>query len=272
MSIKMVVTDLDGTLLRNDKTISEETWKSFHMLGEKKIIRVAATGRNLFSLKKVIPPDFPFDFIVFSTGSGIYNWQSHKLLLKNGISKTKTKYAIDILYAENLDFTVHQPIPDNHYFYYHQPNENNAGFNNYREYYKDFSSPINFNKLQINESCQLLTIIDNNIEQFCHLKNLLKDFRIIRTTSPIENHFLWMEIFPPHVNKAYGVDWLCQYLNIKSDSILAIGNDFNDVDLLDFAGHARIVENSHPELKTKYQCVASNDQNGVIEAIHELVI
>ncbi len=69
MSIKMVVTDLDGTLLRNDKTISDEAWKSFHILGEKKIIRVAATGRNMFSLRKVIPSDFPFDFIVFSTGS-----------------------------------------------------------------------------------------------------------------------------------------------------------------------------------------------------------
>ena len=54
MTIKMVVTDLDGTLLRDDKSIGYTDRNAFEKLGEK-IIRVAATGRSLYSISKVIP-------------------------------------------------------------------------------------------------------------------------------------------------------------------------------------------------------------------------
>jgi hydroxymethylpyrimidine pyrophosphatase-like HAD family hydrolase len=46
-NIRLVATDLDGTFLRNDRTISKRNLDALHQLGDRGILRVAATGRNL---------------------------------------------------------------------------------------------------------------------------------------------------------------------------------------------------------------------------------
>ena len=74
-NIRLVATDLDGTFLKDNKTISRKNLDALHRLGEKDITRVAATGRNLKKTKEVLKDHIPFDFIVFSSGAGVYNWK-----------------------------------------------------------------------------------------------------------------------------------------------------------------------------------------------------
>ena len=64
--IELVASDLDGTLLNMDKTVSADDFSTLNSLGDKNIYRVIATGRTLFSLKEVITKDFPIDYIIFS--------------------------------------------------------------------------------------------------------------------------------------------------------------------------------------------------------------
>ena len=59
--IKMVVTDLDGTLLQTDHTISPEDTETLIELGCLDVCRVAATGRNLFKVRQVLTPETPFE-------------------------------------------------------------------------------------------------------------------------------------------------------------------------------------------------------------------
>ncbi len=271
MTIKMVVTDLDGTLLRDDKTIDLTDRMTFENLGKKSIVRVAATGRSLFSISRVVPKDFPFDYVVFSTGSGIIDFKNKKILTSNGLSINQTKKVIKLFKQEKLDFTVHFPIPENHKFYYHQENHNNYGFAHYREFYKDYCMPLDFSAPIFDNACQLLSIFDNDVDRFNSIKVKLSGYKVIRTTSPIDCTMIWMEVFPPNVSKGDTVHWLCRKLKITNDEILAIGNDFNDIDILDFAGHARLVENGHPELKNRYSVVPSNNLNGVTRAVKSLI-
>ena len=70
-SIKIVFTDLDGTLLNSDQHPGRRDLEMLHRLGEQGIVRVIVTGRNLFSLSKVLGDDFPVDYVIFSTGAGI---------------------------------------------------------------------------------------------------------------------------------------------------------------------------------------------------------
>ena len=49
-------------------------------LGRRGRLRVIATGRNLFSARKVLPPDFPVDYVLFSSGAGIMDWPAQRLL------------------------------------------------------------------------------------------------------------------------------------------------------------------------------------------------
>ena len=59
--VKLVATDLDGTFLGSDKSVSSENLEALHLLGEKGIVRVIATGRNLMKTQEVILPEIPFD-------------------------------------------------------------------------------------------------------------------------------------------------------------------------------------------------------------------
>lgn len=267
----MVVTDLDGTLLRDDKSIDYTDRNTFECLGKKGVIRVAATGRSLYSISKVISKDFPFDYIVFSTGSGIIDFKSNKLLTSNGLTVNQAEKVVKLFRQEKLDFTLHFPIPENHKFYYHQVNSDNLEFTNYCEFYRDHCVPADFSEPIFENACQLLSIMEDDIDRFNSVKSKLTDFKVIRTTSPIEHTMIWMEVFPPNVSKGDAVHWLCSKLNISSEQVLAIGNDYNDVDFLDYAGHARLVENGHPELRERYHIVPSNNSNGVSKAIQSLI-
>jgi hypothetical protein len=79
-----------------------------------------------------------------------------------------------------------------------------------------------------------------------------------------------MEIFPEGVSKGHSVDWLCKYLgDIQPNEILAIGNDYNDLDLLNYTPNSYLVSNAPEELKQKFKVVASNDESGFAEAVEK---
>ena len=77
----MVVTDLDGTLIRSDRTFADDDLEALRVLGSEGIVRVIATGRSLYSARLVLDPEFPIDYLIFSTGAGILEWQSQTLIL-----------------------------------------------------------------------------------------------------------------------------------------------------------------------------------------------
>jgi hydroxymethylpyrimidine pyrophosphatase-like HAD family hydrolase len=90
---------------------------------------------------------------------------------------------------------------------------------------------------------------------------------VIRTTSPIDGESTWIEIFPPSVSKARAAEWIAAREGIESSRTLAIGNDYNDLDLLDWAPAGYLVANAPDDLKTRFPTVGSHEENGFTEAI-----
>ncbi|HSS63753.1 MAG TPA: HAD hydrolase family protein, partial [Gammaproteobacteria bacterium] len=91
----------------------------------------------------------------------------------------------------------------------------------------------------------------------------------ILTTSPLDNSSRWIEIFPRTVSKAIASTWICTRFDLDRGRALAVGNDFNDRDLLDWAPSARVVANAPEALKRLYKSVKSNDDDGFSEAVDE---
>jgi len=114
--LKLVATDLDGTFLKNDKSISKENVDTLYSLGEKGILRVIATGRNLKKTLEVIPPEVPFDYIVFSSGAGVYDHVNDKLLYHQNLSKEIVQELVDFLIGNDLNFHLFKPVPENYKF------------------------------------------------------------------------------------------------------------------------------------------------------------
>ncbi len=268
-NIKMVITDLDGTLLNTNREVSLEDMKSLYWLGENNIIRVIATGRNFFSLKKVLKDNFPIDYLIFSSGAGVYNWKKKSLMHSQNLPAYEVEQISKILIKNQVDFMIHEMIPENHKFLYHRSNHYNPDFERRINIYHEFAFELDANSEKFNHACQILAVFPNNIELFKNIEKQFDDIKIIRTTSPLDGDSIWMEIFPKTVSKGHGIQWLCNNISISSSKTLSIGNDFNDIDMLEFTSQKYVVANAPSELRERFPICASNDENGFSDVIHQ---
>ena len=91
--------------------------------------------------------------------------------------------------------------------------------------------------------------------------------KIIRATSPIDHKSIWMEVFHPDVSKGNACLYLSKCLGISQKNTIGIGNDYNDIDLLEFANQSFVVENAPAELTESYRTVSSNNDSGFTMAV-----
>lgn len=266
---KMVITDLDGTLLNPQHQVSDEDFQSLKLLGEYKIYRVIATGRSIFSLSKVIPPDFPIDYLIFSSGSGILNWNTKKILYAQSLNANQVAIIANFLINMNIDFMIQKPIPNNHHFVYHQAGNENPDFFHRIEIYDQFAQPLTDDAEEFGNAGQFLAIIEKDVAIYEQIKNELSQFNVFRSTSPLDGKSIWIEIFPKTISKGSAADWLCQRLGCESAAVVGIGNDYNDIDLLNWTQHSFVVENAPYELKQKFEITDSNSNSGFTKAVQK---
>jgi Cof subfamily protein (haloacid dehalogenase superfamily) len=263
-TLRLVATDLDGTFLKNDKSISAENIEMLRSLGKKGIQRVIATGRNLKKTNDVIPLAIPFDYIVFSSGAGVYDQKNGKLLYRQNISPDVVQKLSDYLISCDLNFHLFQPVPENHQCWYYRGSVPCDEFENYFDYLQSTSEPLPVGKPIHSEACQFLVIFPND-RGFYQLKEKIEhqfpEIKVVRTSSPLGTDYVWMEIFHHSVSKGNGVKFVCDSLEIDHKQTLGIGNDFNDLDLLEFTNFSYIVENGPEELKSRFLKTSSNEEN-----------
>ena len=269
--IEMVITDLDGTLFNDNQFVLEKDIQTLHQLKKHKIIRTIATGRNLFSAKKCLPNAFPVDYLIFSSGAGIYNWKEQKLIHSDYLPKNKVKRIAYFLIQHQIDFMIHEMVPDNHKFVYYKSPKDNPDFNRRYKLYEEFAEPLDLKKEKFQHASQVLAIPINKPDFHSFAKEKMEDVKIIRATSPLDGESLWVEIFPEGVSKGHATEWLCRYTKTNPAKTLGVGNDYNDLDLLDFTASSFIVDNAPGELKERYQSCKSNMQCGFSDAVKKAI-
>ncbi len=266
--IKIVFTDLDRTLLRDDNTLSKRNLIALKNLKERGIITVIATGRNIFSTRKVLGTDLPFDFLMFSSGCGIMDWKSQKVIYENHLEAWEIFRTMSILLAYDVDFMIHEPIPDNHKFYYARKKVKNFDFEKRIILYKPYAVPLEEPPQKASQFICILPPHGN--AEFNEIKKEIDFLKVIRATSPLDHESIWLEVFPNGVSKGHSAQWLCAELGIAQRFTLSIGNDFNDIDLLEWTAHSRVVINSPQEMKEKYRVIASNQEDGFAQCMEKL--
>ena len=264
---KMIITDLDGTLLRDDQKVSETDENSLVRLGKEGFVRVIATGRSPYSFSRVIPDDFPIDYLVFSSGAGVMDWQKKEILVSHSVDEAKVQELAEIFRDLDIDFKVLAPIPNNHHYVYYQNGKAHPDFLKRMEYYRGFEEEISFDPPNFGSASQFLLILPNDPGRYNELKNLCHGVKVVRATSPIDHTSIWMEVFNPVVSKAEGIRFLCSKLGFERKDTIAVGNDFNDMDLLAFTAKSYVVDNSPEELLSLYPSVKSNNDNGFTDML-----
>ena len=146
---RAVFTDLDGTLLGSDQKLSPANHGVLEMLGQHGILRVVVTGRSLFSCRRVLNRSFPIDILVTSTGAGIFSYPDFELLFEQALTETEVSESIDVLNALKLDFMVHDPLPDNHRFFWYQHTAHNPDFSHRLTLYQGHHQPVSYTHLTL---------------------------------------------------------------------------------------------------------------------------
>ena len=256
--LHMLVCDLDGTLLLHGKPFDPDDIRKLHALGAAGVVRVIATGRALATAKKVVPADFPIDYLIFSSGAGILDWRSQALLVSHALNPDETRQAVDVLLAHELDFMLHAPIPDQHIFHFHRTGKPNADFERRLARYAADGRVFDVGAVRTSSS-QLLAISPHGdpVEPYESVRAALSRLSVIRATSPLDGRSMWIEVFASAVSKSQAAAWIARARGIGAAHTWAIGNDYNDWDLLRWAGRAAVVRNAPETLRAEFPAVVS---------------
>ena len=203
--IKLVATDLDGTFLKNDQSISSTDLNTLHALKDKGIHRVIATGRNLKKVRAVMPPEIPFDFIIYSSGAGIFDCSRKENVYCKNLTKKLGQDIAEFLCQNEISFNAFHAVPENHQLWYHRARSAIKEFDDYFKIYNSHAVPYAEKDHFSFELCQFLIMLPNDEALFFDLKKRLlanfEDIGIIRTSSPLLSGNIWMEIFHQSVSK-----------------------------------------------------------------------
>src|SRR6056297_3702956 len=135
----MVISDFDGTIYDKENGFYNEDIDTLKTLKKINYVRALATGRSLQSHYRAIDSSFPVDYVVFSSGAGVYELRREELLKRTVFSAAQTQKLCRRLIEHELDFMVHHPIPDNHYFHYYRGGEGQSDFLSRIELYKKYA-------------------------------------------------------------------------------------------------------------------------------------
>ena len=264
----MVIMDLDGTILPRNGEIDERDLEVIDMLEKEKVCRVIATGRSVFSFIRALGNDFPIDYLIFSSGAGILDWKTKELFYSRNLQSDETQEIAKKLWSEKLSFALHEPIPDNHKYLYADIDNTTPDFYYRNELYSQYAKPLENPEAEFGEACQFLIISKHNSGVHEMVKQMFPGYHVERTTSPLDGKSIWTEIFPRGISKGSGSLFLANKLNISLPDIMAVGNDYNDITMLDWAENSFIVSNSADELCKKYEVVGDDEKTGLYEAIN----
>jgi Cof subfamily protein (haloacid dehalogenase superfamily) len=261
----MVLTDLDGTLLDSEKIVSQTNLDALHNLGKNNFVRVAATGRSIYTSSQVLHPNFPIDYLIFSTGAGILNWKTKEVIHSNSLTTKEITEVHAFLQTQEANFVIHHEIPQNHHFTYFKNSAEESEFEKRIGFYKNFATAGK--KLELETATSFLIIIKDGHKLLEELRNKFNWLSIIRTTSPFDHKTMWIEMFPNSVSKGHTAEWLCDKLNICPKRTMSIGNDYNDLAMLEWTANSFIVNNAPEDLKQKFSPVRENDKDGFAHAV-----
>lgn len=262
----LFATDFDGTLFRTDRSISPVDLNALSELRLAGSVTALATGRSPFSLRRALgDTTLPIDWFILSSGAGIVSG-SGRVIRSFGLTREEVAEIRGFLQAEGFDFSVQGPFPDSHILYHDSPDPHPDHLRR-MGFYNGFIKPLC--SLPGTATQFVVYLESSGAEEAAALirEALGGRYQLIRTTSPLDHSTVWMEVFPWGVNKGSALEFISRRLRIPIERTAALGNDWNDTQMLESAGTSFVVEGSPPGLAPDAVRVTGSDSHAVAEAV-----
>lgn len=259
--VRLVATDLDGTLLGLEDVVSERTRRAVRAVVDAGIHVVAATGRSQWTAEPLVTPVSGLDLVVCSNGASLYHLRERRSLASHPIADDVIDEILVTL-ADALPGCVFgwETDDDLHYeagFLAHRPNLDRPASPDLTV--GDRPAPIR--KLMVgHHQVQHYDLLDAIVP--------LTPTGAFATTSGAP----FVEITGDGVDKAFGVRNVCERLGVRAEEVLAFGDNHNDIAMVTWAGRGIAMGNAHPALLAAVdEQTVSNVEDGVAAVLETLV-
>lgn len=232
---KILFTDLDGTLLKSDKTISDYTYSVLKKWTREGNRLVLSSGRDINSVKKVrtdLKLDFEGVYLIGYNGGLIYDCTEDKILYRCSMPLEQVKYI--------------EQLAEEHHIHFHTYTDQNIISKTESEelsfYRKVIKTPVLYSKEQsvtdfMEEGpCKCLVIELHDKEKLEAFKSALKPYAEENHLSLVMSNPWYLEIFPSRSGKGAAIQILCDKLGINPLFSVAAGDEENDRSMIEQAG------------------------------------
>ena len=255
---RIIFSDLDGTLLRGDHSISARTKEALRSLTSRGIIFVPVSARTPDAIMPIVR-DIGIDAPIISYSGALVTLPGGGVVKSTVIEKPLAYAVID-----ELSRRYPGVVPS---FY--------AG----RDWYvTDCANPLVQNERDITgvrpkqaDFKDLLSrgILPHKFLCMCEKESCLKIRRALHQRFPalsvVPSSDFLLELMDASVSKSAGIRALLFYLQLRAEDALAFGDSYNDIDMLKAVGTGVAVANACEEVKQAAKAIApSNDEDGVL--------
>lgn len=264
---KLIAIDMDGTLLKDDKTISKANYTAIQTAKEKGYKVVLATGRPAKGIERylselnLIEDD---DYAIAFNGAVVQTTKSGEIIAENLMKFHDLSRLYSLSNQFNID--IHTLTPYECITPKINPYSQRESFMN--------NIPLiekPFDKIDKNTSIVKIMFVGCK-EDLDRIEPLIpeefyKDYTIVRSED------IFLEFLNKKVSKGFGVSLLAQNLGLKPEEIICVGDAGNDLAMIEYAGLGVAMGNAFPQVKEAANYITkTNEEDGVAHVIHKFLL
>lgn len=263
---KMLVLDLDDTLLRDDYSISPRNKEMLMKAQELGIKVVLASGRPtpaMLQYSAALSLDYYDSYLISFNGAVVTSMKQQEVIFEKVLSREE----VHSIY----DYAIENKV---HIITYSEKGVISETDSKY------IDVELGLTGLPLHKVACFKTEVQSSavkcilLEDPAHLKALEPKLKAARPDLSIaRSKPFFLEVMPKGIDKAASIAFLIDRLGIKQCEVIAVGNAGNDLTMVEFAGLGIWVDNVDPELRHRADAiVASNNRDGVAEVVERYIL
>ena len=285
---KLVVIDLDGTMLNSYGVVTNETKEVIKKVEKQGVEVVIASGRPIDSIKEIAKEIESKNYFIAGNGAIIYDIKNDEIIYEKTLSKEKVLEIIKICEDNSISYNIYTENEilatslKYNVLYYHKENlkkeeSKKTKINLVKNMYEYIQNKedVKFLKITIcDESKAVFNSIIRKIKEIKEIEVLeishMSRKTIKQGTEEFEISYYYTEISAGDVDKWNAIEFLMEKLKIKREEIMAIGDNLNDRKMIENAGLGVAMGQSTPAiLKLSDEVTSSNDKEGISKILQK---
>ncbi|MGE5417546.1 MAG: Cof-type HAD-IIB family hydrolase [Acidobacteriota bacterium] len=266
MTIKLVALDLDDTLLTSSLEISPECQEVLQAVQDRGVMITIATGRMFGSAKPYavgMSTDVP---LITYQGALVKKAVSGEVIYYRPVPCEQALQVIEIA----RDLGCHYQAYFDDRLYMEKLTQEGQDYATLVGSDPVFEPGL-YNLIKEKEPTKVI-IIKYDLDYLINLENDLKE-RFAGRLHITRSKPFFLEALNLEATKGRALEKVSEHFGFHRQEVLAIGDSYNDIEMLDWAGIGVAVANAHPEVKAHADYITlSNDDHGVAEALRHFIL